>query len=56
MTSWLGITSPGEKSGSFLTEVVDFLTQVEFLLVDGFCDFLSAIFVMQKFMDEEVRD
>ena len=56
MTSSLGVTSPGEKGGSFLIEAVDFLTGVEFLLEDGFCDFLSAIFVLQKFTGEDVRD
>jgi hypothetical protein len=56
VTSWLGVTSPGQKGGSFLTKVRGFLTELGFLLEDGFCDFLSAIFVLQKFMGEEVRD
>ena len=56
MTSWLGVTSPGQKGGSFLTEVIDFLIGLEFLLEDSFCDFLSVIFDLQKFMGEEVRD
>jgi hypothetical protein len=35
--------------------IVGFLTG-GFLLEDGFWDFLSAIFVLQKFTGKEVRD
>ena len=56
MTSWLGVTSPRQKGGSFLIEARGFLVGLGFLLEDGFCDFLFAIFVVQKFTGEEVRD
>ena len=47
LTSWLGVTSSGFISGSLLGRT---------LLVVAFLEFLPAIFILQKFMGEEVRD
>ena len=50
MTSWLGVTSPGEKGGSFLTKAVDFLTGVEFLLVVFVIFYPPSLFCRNSWM------